>query len=193
MSFYTASYGGGLHEPGYGSVYGSYTGSSYGPNNKRKRRNFRRMSAGGEGRGRNIPIWRYEHTREGYRSGYGNIKSIRSAWLRNRYRHALERMEKTPFIGPIYQGGKKISKQVDDWLDSELRHVPGYGRMSTRKQQMLRNSLKGWAFERATGPQGLDLWEWFPDLPVGPAIPIPKSPRWFPKKKRKKYYRRRRY
>lgn len=183
-------YGGGLHEPGAGSLYGSFSGSTYGPTSGKRKREYKR-----EGRGWNTNWMRYDFTREGRSSGYGPTKWT-SAWLRERYRHALERMERVPYIGPTYKVGKKVNKQVDEWLDRELSHVPGYAGMSTKKRALLRNSLKGWAFERITGPQGLELFDFYPSgWPVGPSLPVPRflsRGKWFTRKRRK-YTKRRRY
>lgn len=182
-------YGGGLHEPGAGSLYGSFTGSTYGPTSGRRRRTFKR-----EGRGWNTTWMRYNLTREGRSAGYGP-KKWGSAWVRNKYRHALERVDRLPWIGGGIKHAKRANARIDRTIDNELRNVPGYSRMTARQRMLLRNGLKGWLFETGTSP-GLDRmgWGWFPDLPVGPSVPLPRSltgSNWFPKKKRRKSRRRR--
>lgn len=177
-------YGGGLHEPGAGSLYGSFSGSTYGPTSGRRKRTYKR-----EGRGWNTNWMRYNITREGRASGYGNIKSIRSAWLKGRYQKAMDRVDRLPYIGGGIRHVKRANARIDRTIDNELRNIPGYAVLTARQKMLLRNGLKGWLFETATSP-GLDRigWGWFPDLPVGPSVPLPRSltgSDWFPKKRRK--------
>lgn len=172
-------YGMGGHEPGgYGGLGGGPIG-------------YKR-----EGRGWNTNWMRYNMTREGRGSGYGpgGWKSVRAHWLKGRYQKAMDRLERTPYIGPAYRGAKKVNKNIDNAIDRELSHIPGYAKVSARQRMLIRNGLKGWLFETVTSP-GLDKmgWGWFPDLPVGPSVPLPKSltrSRWF--NRRKRYYNRRR-
>ena len=177
-------------EPGYGSVFSSF-GGMFGPTKSQ------RGATPTEGRGWNTNWMRYNLTREGRGSGYGRARWT-SAWLRNRYQKTIERGERhlfrTPVVGPAYKAGKRLNSQVDDWLDRELSHVPWYRKMSRTKRAMLRNSMKGWVFERATGPQGLDFFDFFPSGSPGPSIPVPKfltRSQWFPKKKRRRSRKRR--
>lgn len=167
-------YGMGGHEPGgYAGLGGSY--------NRRYTR---------EGRGWNTNWMRYNFTREGRGAGPGSTRRLATTWMLRKYKKSLERgLDRIP-------GGRKArvttqaaNRKLNRTLDKELgQTVPGYSKMSARKRALIRNGIKGYVLEMLTSPILEKAgFEWWPDLPVGPSIPMKSSSKYF----RRKRYRRR--